>query len=215
MRQQRGARMSRAVRTTRGAAAAMIATVFAASSHALGGGSITPLAVLATAVLALPVCVALAGRLGSLWRLSAAVVTSQFLYHWSFAGLGIASARGTDFAGAAVTMEPVGPHAVHLAGSAFSPLLASALAGSASAWMWASHALAAVITISLVYRGERAALAILALLRRLLPIGQIRVADSAREPAVAHHDASPILCESLALLSPISHRGPPREPAFA
>src|SRR5690606_28685168 len=97
---------TRAARTARGALGAGAATLLAAVSHALAGGTITPLAVGATALLALPLCVGLAGRIGSLWRLSLAVGASQFLYHWSFWGLGTSSAPG----GA----EPVPHHASHL-----------------------------------------------------------------------------------------------------
>lgn len=100
--------MSRAVRTARGTFGALAATVLAAASHSLAGGTSTLVAVVATAVFALPLCVLLAGRVGSLWRLAAAVVPAQFAFHWMFASLGVVSVQP---GGAA---EAVSPHAAHL-----------------------------------------------------------------------------------------------------
>jgi len=136
--------MSRAVRTARGAFGALTATVLAAASHALAGGDVTAFAVVTTALFALPLCVLLAGRTGSLWRLALAVSAAQFVYHWSFSGLGIA--------GSASSAEPVPLHAMHL--GAFAPALSGAGAGvapgtgfaAADLWMWGAHALAALAT---------------------------------------------------------------------
>lgn len=151
-------RMSRSVRVARGTAGALITTLLAAASHAAAGGVTTIFAVVATALLALPLCVALAGRTGSLWRLSLGVGVSQFIYHWSFAGLGITSAS-TSPAGIAES-----PHAAHLAQmQQFIPELAAA--GTADALMWVSHALSALVTIAVLHRGERAMLAVGAMLR--------------------------------------------------
>ena len=153
--------MSREVRVARGAAGALMATVLAAVSHAAAGGEITAVALLATALFALPLCVALAGRMGSLWRLTLAVSISQFVYHWSFAGLGVATGPVTS-GGIAE-----GPHAAHLAQmQQFVPALVDA--GSAGAVMWASHGVSAILTIALMYRGERAFIAVRSRLRKAL-----------------------------------------------
>lgn len=194
--------MSRAARTARGGAGALIATVFAAASHALAGGSVTPLAVAATAVVALPLCVALAGRAESLWRLTLAVTASQFVYHWSFAGLGVASS--------AQSPGPRSPHAAHLGSTVFSPELIAS--GAADAWMWAAHAAAAAITIALMHGGERAALGLLRLVRSALPaIHPAPLLPVHREPRTARgfFSAPDALRERLTVLSAISHRGPP------
>ena len=163
--------MSRAVRTARGTFGALAATVLAAASHSLAGGTSTLVAVVATAVFALPLCVLLAGRVGSLWRLAAAVVPAQFAFHWMFASLGVVSVQP---GGAA---EAVSPHAAHLGllssltpanGASSAATLASA--GSADLLMWVSHALAAAVTITLMHWGERAALQLMRVLRQVLPI---------------------------------------------
>lgn len=196
--------MSRAVRTARGFGGAVIATLFAAASHALGGGRITPIAVVATIVLALPLCVALAGRLASLWRLAVAVGASQFLFHWCFAALGSAP---TSAGGSAPN-----PHAAHFGPAVLGPvppapeLLAS---GAADASMWASHALAALVTVALLYRGERAALGLMRLIRRARPFALPRATAPVPRPRIRASEARTPLRAGLCPLSPISHRGPP------
>lgn len=76
----------RHVRTLRGAAAAWVATVIAATSHTLaGGGAPAPLLVLVVGVLAWPVGIALVGRRLSAWLLTIAVVAAQALFHVAFA----------------------------------------------------------------------------------------------------------------------------------
>lgn len=200
--------MSRAVRTARGAFGALAATLLAAASHGLAGGSATPLAVIATVVLALPLCVLLAGRVGSLWRLSLAVVPSQFVYHWSFAGLGAAPLSSEQGWGSA--------HSAHFASSEMASLAPGIAAnGAADAWMWAAHALAAVLTIALMHRGERAAMHLVRVLRSTLPV---RLPTAVRLPqrgailACLTVDAPRV---QRPFLSTISHRGPPAAPASA
>ena len=158
---QRQQRMSRAARTARGALFAFVSTVLAAASHSLAGGTMTFQAVLITAVVVLPLCVALSGRVASLWRVSLAVGLSQFFYHWVFAGIGATSGlppQGT----------PVGAHAAHLASlERFVPSVVES--GSAGALMWTLHGVAAIVSIALITRGERAILALRHTIRRALP----------------------------------------------
>lgn len=195
--------MSRAARTARGALGAFASALLAAASHALAGGTVTALSIAATALVALPLCVALAGRLGSLWRLSLAVVASQFLYHWSFWGLGAASPAGA--AGA-----PRG-HAAHLT-TVFSPALISN--GTAEAWMWAAHAVAAILTITLLHRGERAAMSMAQLILRTLPLALPRTVTLPAAAKLRPSDRAVHLRARLTALSPISHRGPPLAPVL-
>jgi len=198
--------MSRAARTARGTAGALIATLFAAASHALGGGEAAPLATLVAGVLALPACVALAGRLGSLWRLGLAVTASQALYHWCFSVLG---ASGGAAGAADAAAGAANPHLAHLGGLAFTPS-AAAGAGAAGAAMWGAHALAAILTVALLHRGERAALGLARLIGRALPFALPR-SVSAPERVALRPAAAPARAHvSLAILSTISHRGPPR-----
>lgn len=201
--------MSRAIRTARAVFGAFAITLFAAASHALAGGEMTPIAVLATAILAVPLCLLLAGKVGSLWRLSLAVVPAQFAYHWSFAGLGIAQNRAEGGAGAVA----ISPHAHHLAGTSFMPELVAA--GSADAHMWAAHSVAAIATIALMHRGERAALHLFRLLHRALPTRMpVEIRLPQRRAILVSSDAAPPVVRRI-FLSAMSHRGPPTMQAFA
>lgn len=210
--------MSRAVRTARGAFGALTASVLAAASHALAGGAVTPLAVAATALFALPLCVLLAGRTGSLWRLALAVTGAQFVYHWSFSGLGSAAA----LSGASTAVNaPVSLHAAHL--GMLSPMLPSLGSGTgagtatvvADAWMWAAHALAALLTIALMHRGERAIMRLVRVLREAVPVRvPVLVRLPARPAILACFSALPSRAQPV-FLSAITHRGPPAALAFA
>lgn len=193
--------MSRQARVARGALGALAATVLAAASHGLAGGEISAFAVLATAAVALPICVALAGRVGSFWRLALGVTAAQFLYHWAFAGigLGLGSAQGAS---------PAPLHAAHLnMVTSFSADLGAA--GSADAIMWLGHALAAALTVALLHSGERACIGLLRLVASAIP--------SSVPAPVAITGPRPLrplffraqLRVRLAALSAMSHRGPP------
>ncbi|RZT64476.1 hypothetical protein [Leucobacter luti] len=196
--------MSRGVRVFRGALGALVVTLLAAGSHSIAGGVITLASVVATVIVTLPICVALAGRVGSLWRLTAAVATAQFLYHWMFAGLGLV----TDPAASGGIAQA--PHAAHLAAlQGFSPALADA--GSADAAMWLGHALAACLTIALLHRGERAFVALRRALRRVVAEHQIQVpVPLARPAALPNTPAAVSLRDRLLAASAMSRRGPPR-----
>ena len=200
--------MPRAVRVARGGAGAASATLLAAVSHSLAGGDMSWLAIVATAIVALPLCTALAGRVGSLWRLAAAVVVAQFLFHWSFAGLGIsASTAGTSILGGAAVPHSAGHGAHHLAAASFAPS-----AFGADTTMWLLHAIAAVLTIGLLHRGERAALALVGLLRRALPLDVPATRAIPLRPVPVPTLASTADRLARRLFSPaaITHRGPPR-----
>lgn len=202
--------ISRAARTARGAFGALVATVLAAASHALAGGAVTLIAIIATALFALPICVLLAGRVGSLWRLSLAVVASQFVYHWSFSGLGLAASSSGS------SSEPVSPHAAHLGMMAPAPFAVEATtAYSADTWMWAAHALAAVCTIALMHRGEQGIIHLVRVLRGAVPVRvPAAVQLPVRSAILEFFTALPSRAEPV-FLSAISYRGPPPVPAFA
>ncbi|WP_416447168.1 hypothetical protein AB3K78_07745 [Leucobacter sp. HNU] len=205
--------MSRAARTARGAAGAGLATLLAAASHGLAGGTVTAFSVVATAVLALPLCVLLGGRIGSLWRLALAVGASQFVYHWSFSGLGLVGS------GSSAGSAPAPLHAGHLAAiqSVAPSLRLGSDPTSADAAMWAMHAVAAIATIALLHRGERAFLGLIALTDSLLaalrsvlvPLLLGAGAHRAADRPVSSFLAPAALRERLHSLSAITHRGPP------
>ncbi|MCI9887227.1 hypothetical protein JT358_01960 [Micrococcales bacterium 31B] len=154
-------------RTLRGALAALIATGFALASHGAADGAM-PSWGAAGVVLAVsvPLCIILAGRHLALPRLFASVLLSQAGYHVAFALV------GTQATGGAL---PLGHHAdaAALPGSVTaSPPLAgatgSALVAGAHAFepsMLAAHLGAALATIALLYRGERALLKVVAAAR--------------------------------------------------
>jgi hypothetical protein len=183
----------RHVRTLRGAAAAWVATIVAATSHTLaGGGAPAPLLVGVVGILAWPIGIALVGRRLSAWQLGAAVVASQLLFHVAFA-----MAAGADPSAATGHL-----HHVVLDGGGL------AVAVLPDAPMLVAHALAAVATLGGLYGGERMLRAlgrgIRSVLRRadvapILPRATIRTVD------VAHAGPSRLR----AALSDLSRRGPP------
>lgn len=202
--------MSRSVRTARGAFGAFAATLLAAASHSIAGGTATPLGLIATAVIALPLCVLLAGRVGSLWRLGIAVIAAQFAYHWSFSGLGAVStvqSSGSGFGGSA--------HESHLGLQnleAMSALHTADLlsAGGAGVTMWVSHAVAAVATIALLHSGERAAMHLLRVLRSALPARLPAAVALPQRVAILAPLTERVSVATQHFLSSMSHRGPPR-----
>lgn len=195
--------MSRATRTARGVAVAFISSVLAATSHTLAGDTVTPIAVLVTAIIALPLCVALAGRLASAWRVALAVGLSQFFFHWTFVGLGAASTAAASTPEAAYLAK----HAAHLGlVQRFAP--AAVEAGAADSVMWIFHAIAAVVTIALVLRGERTAVALLTMIRRALPQPVVRAVIHAPTYFVNVRERAS-LSNQLLTHSPRSLRGPP------
>lgn len=193
--------LSRAARTARGVIGAALSTVLAAASHSLAGGEVSAFAVLVTAVIALPFCVALAGKTESLWRVGLAVGASQFMYHWAFAGIGVTTALS------GASKFPMGSHAAHLASlERFVPSVVEA--GSADTLMWTLHAVAAVLSTVLVARGERAVIALGRSIRRALPQPFSLAAFERRElPPVPR--AAPILRDQLLTYASWSLRGPP------
>lgn len=191
-------RAGRAQRAGRGVAAAAVATFVATLSHSAVSAERPPLVNVVLALcLAAPVCVLFAGRAMSWTRLSLAVVLSQALFH---------ALLVLDLQGGLV---PVGHHATT---ALFSPTAAHGASAHAaeSPWMWAAHALAALVTIVALGRGERAVQAIVgfvvAALRALRPLTGLPPRTDA---APAAPDA-PLLTWAMTVLSPMRHRGPPR-----
>ncbi|MDN3497291.1 hypothetical protein QL996_15230, partial [Planococcus sp. APC 4015] len=128
-------------RTLRGITAAAVATWLAAVSHTLGGGTAPDAALLlVVTALAAPLGVALAGRRLGLVRLTLTVVATQLLLHVAFAwtaGLDPTAGGTHVHGGALVTGDQT---------TTLLPDLGMTLA----------HVLAALVTIALLRRGERA-----------------------------------------------------------
>ena len=193
----------------------MFATFVAALSHTLAGGDPPGwLAVTISLAFSGPLCIALAGRKYSLWRVTASVVAAQAVLHLLFS-IGMsstgspASPRPT---GAASHHEAVDPSTA-LSTSA-DGLLAAHPAIHFSAWMILAHFVAAAVTIMAIRHGVRA----IQLTGRVISL-QLRalthVAETPLLPASGERVRRmpvPILTlprELALLLSSLRHRGPP------
>ncbi|QOT21311.1 hypothetical protein [Paenarthrobacter sp. YJN-D] len=198
---------ARTVRFARGWAGAVAATLIAAASHVLSGGNApgAPVLILSLALSGL-VCMALAGKVLSLWRLATAVLVSQTVFHGLYSfdpgahhDVGTAAAAG---------------HAGHGAHT-----LASVAAGPSdhsSPSMVVGHVLAAVATIAVLRYGEVTAVRLLAALGlRLIPFLRIIQPLAVNPgPNVIPSDwaVRPLRNLGVPLLA-MRHRGPPRRPA--
>lgn len=202
---------SRRGRATRAILVAAFSTAIALVSHLLAGGEVpAALGVIVPFGLAVLVCIALSGRLLSMPRLVASVLASQLLFHWLFvlgrtgpAVIAVDDAQAGHHA-ASITLLPAGADT-------------TAHTGHDDGWMWLGHAIAAILTIALIRRGEAAitglrrhaamiARALLARMPRPAALGYTvpRVRAEPERPAV-----QPLLDAS------VSRRGPPDPIAFA
>ncbi|TXN31402.1 hypothetical protein [Lacisediminihabitans profunda] len=200
---------TRWARFARGWLAALVATFTALCSHAIAGGGM-PSAVAIALSLAFSglVCVALAGKTLSRVRLTAAVAVSQFAFHGAFSLLGEA------------TLPPgVGSAGMQHSAAQMAAQIADLPAGQAvvgpDATMWLGHAIAAVLTIVAIRRGERAFWGLFDLARLCVSAVWSLVA---RPVAVRSPDplASTVATERAIVPRPVdlvfsslSHRGPP------
>lgn len=186
---------TRAARTLRGSAFALIAVLLAAAAHTLAdGGAPSPLFCAVVAVLAAPVAVLLAGTRPRAWRTAAAVAASQVVFHAAFTLVGDLGRWDAAASGHVHALDPVaGPAAaVH----------------PPSAGMLLAHAAAAAITALLVLRGERAVVAVWRWARARLR----RVAGAVRVPLRHRIPPLPRLSRprtARVTAHPLSRRGPP------
>ncbi|WP_312672429.1 hypothetical protein [Microbacterium sp.] len=198
---------SRKPAVVRGFATSSLAIFVALAGHVSGGGEMPgPLGILVPWLFAFMVSVLLAGRRLSLTRLTLSVAVSQFLFHVLFV-LG--------------TVTPSGAAIRHVHGA---PLMLPAAEGSAvvataDAAMWLGHALAAIVTVAALHRGERLLLTLRDLAVRLVRWVRRR-ADVTLAPRSA---ASPFrlaglflvrTARHLRLLTPLLGRAPPALPAL-
>jgi hypothetical protein len=178
--------------------------------HVLAGGPApTAAATWLTLSLAVFVCVALAGRRLSLWRLSVSVTASQALFHWVFS-----SSANSVMPSASSSTSAVGMHQHHHldAGSLPMPVLESSGHSHMTASMAASHLIAAALTIAVLHWSETL-LARLAQLGRLLwrvivpLLLTVRLVPRTRTLAHVQHEAT--FTSQQVPLSSASLRGPP------
>ncbi|RWZ52747.1 hypothetical protein ELQ90_02040 [Labedella phragmitis] len=168
-------------RVTRGAAAAGVSTFVALLSHVAGGGIVPAVeGVAVPLVLSLALCTALAGRRLSLPRLMASVVVSQVLFHALFV---LGSPTGITATDGTTTAAHV--HSIVLDSTA-------AHGHTDGAGMWWAHALAALVTIVALRRGERATAHLLGVTRIVV----VRLATARLDRA---RSIAPVVIESVTL----------------
>ncbi|CAN5117260.1 hypothetical protein BH09ACT1_BH09ACT1_23880 [soil metagenome] len=199
-------------RVARGWIVALFATVIAVCSHTIAGGvGVSGIGVLISFVFSGFVCLALAGRSLSRVRLAIAVTISQFAFHLVFSYLAAPSATGpavtlpgmnhmTD-AAAQLTALDTGSH--------------SATMASPDATMWFAHAIAAVLTMLVLVKGERAFWALVQFTRVVVIRILAAVVPAVTSPRLANAvavDRAALPLTTRLLLSTLRHRGPP---AFA
>jgi hypothetical protein len=143
---------TRWARFARGWLAALVSTFIAVCSHTAAGGSLPSVVAIALSLaFSGMVCVALAGKTLSRRRLTLAVAVSQFAFHGAFSLLG----GSTSLSGG------VHGSGMHHSGAQLAAEIASFASRShgvmpTDATMWLGHAVAAVVTIVALRRGERA-----------------------------------------------------------
>ena len=194
---------TRAGRTVRGLIAALVATFVASVSHSTADGSPAPMIGIVLALLfAAPVCIALAGRRLSWIRLSLAVGLSQVAFHGLLLiGVGSGSGapalaghlHGTELAGALGATTVDAGHALHLQPA-----------------MWIAHAIAAVLTVLALGRGEQALKALLALSGWTFVARLLTALPVPTHPLPSAPRATVPVLRSLFSLTVVSRRGPPR-----
>jgi hypothetical protein len=195
----------RQLRLLRGASASTVATMIAALSHTVGGGSPPhPLLMLTVSVLLTPVAALLVGSRVRLPGVAAAVMATQVVFHAVFEVTG-----GISPTGLTPGAHQHGPIVLAISPAAAHPSLLSA-----SPAMLAAHAIAAVATAALLWRGELLVQAVAHWVRALLRTPQAVPSPAAdiRLP-VSHAIVRPA---SRLLDDCVRRRGPPeRTPRIA
>lgn len=197
---------TRQARLVRGIVAAAVATFVAAFSHSVAAGEVPSTFSLAVSfALSVFVCVTLTGATLSLTRTVGAVAVSQAVFHTLFSAVGAPAAT--------ITATDATHHALVTVDAAL------ASGHHHVGWMWAAHALAAVVTVVALRFGEGAWWGLVATARLALSSiarwAAVATAAVAGVPRLAVADRFFIRRELGILLSAMRHRGPPRSIAFA
>ena len=204
---------SRLPHIVRGSVAAALATFSALFSHIVGGGAMPALLGLTVPlVLSLLFCILLAGRTLSLLRLSASVIVSQTLFHTLFV---LGTPAGASASAGADPHSAHGAHAAHLAAPTLGADSGALALMQGDLTMWLSHAVGALITVTFLYRGERALLAVWAIAELFFASIKRRATTPLRLPVTTRTVRMPVVTApgwaviSRALGTSISRRGPP------
>lgn len=184
---------TRASRASRGWVVALIATVVAATSHALADGEApSAFGFVASLILAGTACTLLSARRQSLWRLAASITISQILFHSLFSGMGSPAVVAHEHGATLTEASPLHGH---------------------SSDMWIAHIVAGVITLVVLRHAESAAWGLARSVR--LASGWMLVPwHPAPVPVVRTVAARVRVIRPRArhlVVSSITHRGPPLE----
>lgn len=190
---------SRRTPLLRGFVAASFATFVALASHVWVDGRMPGLlGVLVPWLLSFMLCTLMAGRRLSLVRLSLSVAVSQLLFHALFV-LG--------------SITPQGGFAPHDHTAMTLAVDGAALPIPADAGMWGAHAVAAVVTIGMLHRGERLVRALLRAASDLRTwLGRVVLAPApalAARPMSARWVVVPAPLRRDPLRAALQRRGPP------
>lgn len=185
----------------RGFAASSVAIFTALAGHVTSGGLMPGmLGIVVPWVLSFMVCVLLAGKKLSVLRLSASVAISQFLFHVLFV-------LGAITPTAAMSGHQHGAHLV------LSDSTGVAAAIAAGGMMWFGHAIAALVTIVALHRGEHLLLGLRDLAQRSIRWLRRRVAVITARPSLPAPAVAPVfivrVLRSALLLAPLRGRAPP------
>ncbi|WP_054145320.1 hypothetical protein [Frigoribacterium sp. RIT-PI-h] len=177
---------TRAERFARGWLTAGASTLVAAFSHVAGGG-MQPgvLGVVLALAVAVPVAIARAGVHLSPGRLAGAAALSQVAFHLLFS-LGAEGGGGASATG--------GHHSALVISTAADGSASGAVAGAmvmGGPTMWLAHALAAVVTIVALRRGEGAAWSLVRLAVRGLTVARLLTAGHRPEVPVVRRPPTP------------------------
>ena len=190
---------SRAARSLRGLGAGTAATMVAAVSHGLAGGTFPGLAGIALAlVFSAAVSIALVGLRMPVLRLAASIVLSQLAFHVVFSTLGNAG-----------EVHSAGHHgAVSVVDSGLS---GAAIVTHASPFMWLAHGIAAVLTLLALVLGERAIVGLRDTARMLLArvLTPASLARPMTLPRAARPQLTPVPRAARELVAACGLRGPP------
>lgn len=203
-------RRLRVSRLVRGSLAACVATFVALLSHVSAGGAMPGwIGIVVPLIISVPVCVVLAGRSLSAVRLALAVGISQALFHTLFV-LGTFAPSS----GAATTRGHV--HQVGLS-MPMGAATETVVTGADTA-MWLAHAVAAIVTVAAVHRGEATGRRLIELARRLLSWVRRRIlVSSIFSPPVPRLVRAGVVSVrpalSVVVVASSRRRGPPVVPA--
>lgn len=184
----------RQLRLLRAAAASSVATLLAAVSHTVAGGSAPhPLLIVGVAVLLVPLVAVLIGAKLSKARTALVVLVSQAAFHVTFQELGAPTVTNVISFG-----HQHGP-----------PVLGEvSVAALPDALMVAGHVLAAIVTTALLWHGESVVRAIAGWMLALLLVAVALVPADHRRPALLVSHRHPLV--DAVHGGAISRRGPPQ-----